>query len=66
MVEPTGIPTMQNENALDQINHLADKAKIDNFMQEQIDTAHRTSKKLDAPIIIPFIKKRENKLLQAT
>ena len=67
MVELTGIPTMQNENVLDHINHLPDIAKIDNFMQEQTDTADRTSKKVDAPIIILFIKKkRQNKLLQAT
>ena len=66
MVELTGIPTMENENVLDHINHLADIAKIDNFLQEQIDTVHCTSKKPDAPVIILFIKKRQNKLLQAT
>ena len=66
MVELTGIPTMQNENVLNHINHLADIAKIDNFLQEQIDNAHRSSKKPDALIIILFIKKRQNKLLQAT
>ena len=59
MVELTGIPTMQNENVLDHINHLPDIAKIDNFMQEQTDTADRTSKKVDAPIIILFIKKKK-------
>ena len=59
MVELTGIPTIQNENVLDHINYLADIAKIDIFMQEQTDTAHRTSKKVDAPIIILFIKKKK-------
>ena len=66
MVELTGIPAMQNENVFDYINHLADIAKIDNFIQEQIDTAHRTSNKADTPIIILFIKKRQKKLVQAT
>ena len=59
MVALTGIPTMQNENVLDHINHLPDIAKIDNFMQEQTDTADRTSKKVDAPIIVLFIKKKK-------
>ena len=27
-------------------------------MQEQMDTSHRTSKKVDAPIIILFIKEK--------
>ena len=61
MVELIAIPTMQNENVFDHINHLVDIAKIDNFMQEQIDTVHRTSKKADAPIIILFIKKKKKK-----
>ena len=38
----TGIPTMKNENVFDQINHLDDIAKIDNFTQEQIEIAHHT------------------------
>ena len=61
IVELIAIPTMQNENVFDHINHLVDIAKIDNFMQEQIDTVHRTSKKADAPIIILFIKKKKRR-----
>ena len=66
MVELIGIPTIQNENVFDHINHLVDIAKIDNFMQEQIDTVHRTSKKADAPIIILFIKKKKRKKEQTS
>ena len=58
MVEVTGIPTLKNENVFDR---LSDIAKIDNFMQEQIDIAHRTSKKADAPIIFLFNKKKYRK-----
>ena len=61
MVEVTGIPTLKNENVADHINRLSDIAKIDNFMQEQIDIAHRTSKKADAPIIFLFNKKKYRK-----
>ena len=32
MVELTGISAMENESVFDHINHLADIAKIDNFM----------------------------------
>ena len=64
MVELIGIPTMQNENGFDHINHLVDIAKIDNFMQGQTDIVHHTSKKADAPIIILFIRRKKKKIEQ--
>ena len=57
MVDLTGIATMKTENVFGHLNHLADIAKIYKFTQEQIDIAHRTSNKADAPIIILFNKK---------
>ena len=59
MVDLTGIATMKTENVFGHLNHLADIAKIYKFTQEQIDIAHRTSNKADAPIIILFNKKRD-------
>lgn len=45
MVEPAEILTMKKEHVFDHINHLADTAKTDNFMKEQMDITHPTSPK---------------------
>ena len=43
--ELTGVSAMKNGNVYGHINHLADIAKTDNFMQKHIDITHRTSEK---------------------
>ena len=45
MVELTEIPSMKKENVFHHMNHLADIAKTDNFMQKQIDIAHYCTQK---------------------
>ena len=54
MLEISGIPRKKSEDAVKLIENVAIKAKIKNFDREQIDVAHRTSKKNTAPIIILF------------
>ena len=52
MVEIAGIPRKDNENVLDLVAKLAVTAKVNDFDKAQIDVAHRTSNKANAPIIM--------------
>ena len=54
MLEISGIPRKTSEDAVKLIEKVAIKAKIMNFNTEQIDVAHRTSRKATAPIIVLF------------
>ena len=54
MVEVSGIPRNEGENAKQLIAKMANLAKFDYFDPQQIDVAHRTSTKDDAPIIVLF------------
>ena len=54
MVEIAGIQRKDNENALDLVAKLAVTAKVNDFDKPQIDVAHRTSNKTNAPIIVMF------------
>ena len=54
MVEISGISRLDKENSLDLVTKMAELAKFTNFTTTQIDVAHRTSIKEDAPIIVMF------------
>ena len=59
ILEISGIPRKKSEDAVKLIEDVAIKAKIKNFDREQMDVAHRTSKKNTAPIIILFKTKND-------
>ena len=59
MLEISGISRKKSEDAVKLIEDVAIKAKVKNFDREQIDVAHRTSKKNTAPIIILFKTKND-------
>ena len=54
MLELSGIPRQDDENAIDRVNKTAVVAGICNFDVSQIDIAHRASEKGKAPIIVLF------------
>ena len=59
MLELSGIPRQDDENAIDLVNKNAVVAGICNFDVSQIDIAHRVSQKGTAPIIFLFNRKTD-------
>ena len=57
MLELSGIPRQDDENAIDLVNKTAMVAGICNFDVSQIDIAHRVSEKRTAPMIVLFNRK---------
>ena len=57
MLELSGIPRQDDENAIDLVNKTAVVAGICNFDVSQIDIAHRVSEKRTAPMIVLFNRK---------
>ena len=59
MLELSGIPWQDDENAIDLVNKTAVVAGICNFDVSQIDIAHRVSEKETAPIIVLLNRKAD-------
>ena len=59
MLELSGIPRQDDENAIDLVNKTAVVAGICNFDVSQIDIAHRVSEKETAPIIVLLNRKAD-------
>ena len=59
MLELSGIPQQDDENAIDLVNKTAVVAGICNFYLSQINIAHRVSGKGTAPIIVLFNRKAD-------
>ena len=59
MLELSGIPRQDDENAIDLVNKTAVVAGKCNFDVNQIDIAHRVSEKGAAPIIVLFNRKAD-------
>ena len=58
MLEPSGIPRQDNENAIDLVDKTAVVAGVCNFDVIQIDIAHRVSEKGTAPIKFYLIERQ--------
>ena len=61
MLEISGIPFNKNENVSNIIQKIVILTQITDFDITQVDIAHRTSKRQNAPIIMLFNKKSERK-----
>ena len=59
MLQLSGIPQQDDENAIDLVNKTAVVAGICNFYLSQIDIAHRVSEKGISPIIVLFNRKAD-------
>ena len=59
MLEISGIPFNKNENVPNIIQKIVMLTKITDFDITQVDVAHRTSKRQNAPIIMLFNKKSD-------
>ena len=59
MLELSGIPRQDDENAIDLVNKTAVVAEICNFDVSQIDIPHRVSEKGTAPVIVLFNRKAD-------
>ena len=57
MLEISGIPRQKMRTS--QNCSIASKADIKGFEENQVDVAHRTSRRETAPIIVKFVKKND-------